>query len=267
MLLPGDLWNGYKSRHVQTWGKGHCLFKLLLDWTLLIINVSNSALWGVWNKVNQTQDKGTKNVFFCLLYLSHAWFFSARQKGHDHNMERFLCFFFGFGLNFLTTDTPPLTRWPFSMVSQASHTHGNTTNRQGQTHALNRTAPAFRQLKRNSSRLREERGVERGETIRQTLCHPSDATEGMTTCRIHCFPALKGPFESTSVNIIFDCNPVSGLKQVSPCCCVLMDHLVPGNKHNLSWSFFSIFFSDLVLETDSFHLCLTVVCEDTSFHT
>lgn len=96
-------------------------------------------LWEVWNKVNQTQHKEPKMfLFFLSLLFESCRIFQQDKKGHDHNMERFLCcWFFLFCLHFLTTDTPPLKRWPFSMVSQASHIHTNTTNRQ--THAPTQT--------------------------------------------------------------------------------------------------------------------------------
>lgn len=78
--------------------------------------------------------KEPKRIFFFLFLLFESCpIFQQDKKGHKHNIERFLCCSFLFCLHFLTTDTPPLTRWPFSMVSWASHTT-NTTNRRARTH-------------------------------------------------------------------------------------------------------------------------------------
>lgn len=162
-----------QNRHAQTNGKEHlivkyfCLFKLLFEWTPLIVSVSNSMLPRVETKSIKPGTKEPKMIFFP----SSIWVmpdFWARQKGHDHNMERCLGFLFLFGFNLLTTDTPPLTRWPFSMVLQSSHTHRHTQHKHKHTQSH---STSIQEIKEKRQQIeRRKRRVKRQDDLADAVC-------------------------------------------------------------------------------------------------
>lgn len=99
--------------------------------------------------------KEPKRIYF---FWSPIWVMpdiSAKQEGHDHNIQKVFSFFVVFKTTTTWSQPPVHHHWHGDHSARCHRPHAHT-----QTHT--HTAPAFRQLKRNDSRLREEKGVGKG---------------------------------------------------------------------------------------------------------
>lgn len=110
---------------------------------------------GEANSIKHATKEPKRIFFFLISYLSHAWHFSKARGTRPQHPKGFFSFFVLFRTTTTWSQPPAHHHWHGDHSARCHRPHAHT-----QTHT--RTAPAFRQLKRNDSRLREEKGVGKG---------------------------------------------------------------------------------------------------------